>query len=93
MLDLLGGVPHEQGSQGRVGGLFNKPLTEGSFHGLADEVIGSLVCPIGIPGIRSKRPESIATAVTAQLLERDEMLRAGEASSAVPESTRSRLRT
>jgi xanthine dehydrogenase accessory factor len=38
-------------------------------HGLSDEAIARLVCPIGIPGIGGKQPEVLAMAVAAQLLQ------------------------
>lgn len=41
-------------------------------RGLSDDVIGRMVCPIGIPGLCGKHPGEIAVAVAAQLL----MLRA-----------------
>jgi xanthine dehydrogenase accessory factor len=47
--------------------------------GLSAEAIEALVCPIGIEGIRSKRPAAIAAAVAVQLLGRDEALRAAAA--------------
>jgi xanthine dehydrogenase accessory factor len=37
--------------------------------GVPEEGIRSLVCPIGLPGIRSKEPAVIAASVVAQLLE------------------------
>ena len=40
--------------------------------GVADARIAELVCPIGLPGIRSKLPAAIAAGVAAQLLERNE---------------------
>jgi xanthine dehydrogenase accessory factor len=52
---------------------FEKRLTE---SGIARARIGDLVCPIGIDGIGSKAPAAIAAATTAQLLIRDEALRA-----------------
>jgi xanthine dehydrogenase accessory factor len=36
--------------------------------GMAQDVIGRLVCPIGIAGVQSKEPGAIAVAVAAQLL-------------------------
>jgi xanthine dehydrogenase accessory factor len=36
--------------------------------GLAPEVVGRLVCPIGLTDIRSKEPAVIAAGVAAQLL-------------------------
>lgn len=38
--------------------------------GLPDELTGALVCPIGLPQIRSRAPAAIAAGVAAQLLER-----------------------
>jgi xanthine dehydrogenase accessory factor len=38
--------------------------------GLGPEVIGKLVCPIGVEGITSKWPAAIAVAVAAQLMQR-----------------------
>jgi xanthine dehydrogenase accessory factor len=54
---------------------FEKRLAEG---GIARQRIGELVCPIGIEGIESKAPASIAAATMAQLLIRDEALRAAQ---------------
>ncbi len=51
---------------------FSKRLREG---GVADENISAMVCPIGVPGIKSKHPAAIAAATAAQLLERDELLK------------------
>jgi xanthine dehydrogenase accessory factor len=51
---------------------FEKRLAEA---GIARDRIAELVCPIGIAGIDSKAPASIAAATTAQLLIRDEALR------------------
>jgi len=42
------------------------------------ERIAALVCPIGVPGIESKVPAVIAAATVAELLVRDEALRAAE---------------
>ena len=44
--------------------------------------IADLVCPIGVPGIRSKAPAAIAAAATAELLICDEALRRATAVSA-----------
>ena len=52
---------------------FEKRLAEG---GIARERIAGLVCPIGVGGIRSKLPAVIAAATAAELLVRDEALRA-----------------
>ena len=38
--------------------------------GIAQERIAALVCPIGMPSIRSKQPAAIAAGIAAQLLER-----------------------
>jgi xanthine dehydrogenase accessory factor len=51
---------------------FEKRLADG---GIARKRIAELVCPIGIDGIESKAPASIAAATAAQLLIRDEALR------------------
>ena len=45
--------------------------------GVAEKCIASLVCPIGIPSIRSKHPAAIAAGVAVQLLEREDALAAG----------------
>ena len=47
--------------------------------GVAKARIAELVCPIGLPGIRSKLPAAIAAGVVAQLLERSEALAASVA--------------
>jgi xanthine dehydrogenase accessory factor len=65
---------------------FEKRLTEA---GIAPERIAALVCPIGVDGIKSKEPAVIAAATTAELLIRDEALRASNADEAAP-STRSK---
>ena len=46
---------------------FTRRLREG---GVAEARIAELVCPIGMPAIRSKHPAAIATGIAAQLLER-----------------------
>jgi len=46
----------------------------------AQHVIDRLICPIGIGGIGSKRPEAIAISTAAQLLALDEKLKAEEES-------------
>jgi xanthine dehydrogenase accessory factor len=43
--------------------------------GLTPEALDKMICPIGIPGIRSKLPAVIGASVTADLLIRDEALR------------------
>jgi xanthine dehydrogenase accessory factor len=52
---------------------FAKRLRDG---GVAEQDIAGLVCPIGVAGIRSKHPSAIALATAAQLLAKDEALRA-----------------
>ena len=47
--------------------------------GVAEARIAALVCPIGLPAIRSKHPAAIAAGVAAQLLEHDEALAASAA--------------
>lgn len=37
-------------------------------RGLPAAALARMTCPIGMPGIRSKRPELIAVAVVAQML-------------------------
>ena len=54
---------------------FSKRLREA---GMPDENISAIVCPIGIPSIKSKHPAAIAAATAVQLLERDEHLRCAE---------------
>jgi xanthine dehydrogenase accessory factor len=54
---------------------FSKRLRE---SGVPDENISGLVCPIGVPGVKSKHPAAIAAATVAQLLEKDELLRCAE---------------
>ena len=44
--------------------------------GIAAARIAELVCPIGVAGVHSKLPAAIAAATTAELLIRDEALRA-----------------
>jgi xanthine dehydrogenase accessory factor len=51
---------------------FEKRLSEA---GVATSRIADLICPIGIPGIKSKEPAMIATATAAQILVLDEALR------------------
>ncbi len=52
---------------------FEKRLAEAA---IAPERIAGLACPIGVGGIRSKAPAVIAAAAAAELLIRDEALRA-----------------
>ena len=54
---------------------FSKRLREA---GIPDENISAMVCPIGIPSIKSKHPSAIAAATAVQLLERDEVMRCAE---------------
>lgn len=55
---------------------FEKRLADA---GIDRQRIDSLVCPIGIGGIRSKRPEAIAISTAAQLVALDESLKLAEA--------------
>jgi xanthine dehydrogenase accessory factor len=55
--------------------------------GIDRERVAGLVCPIGIEAVHSKVPAVIAAATVAQLLVRDEALRAA----AKPDSPASRL--
>jgi xanthine dehydrogenase accessory factor len=55
---------------------FSKRLREA---GLPEDRIAGLVCPIGIAGIGGKEPAVIAAATAAELLLRDESLRAAAA--------------
>ncbi len=45
--------------------------------GVSDVQLQKLICPIGIPGIKSKEPTAIAAATVAQILILDEALRQG----------------
>ena len=54
---------------------FSKRLREA---GIPDENISAMVCPIGIPSIKSKHPAAIAAATVVQLLEHDEHLSCAE---------------
>ena len=56
---------------------FEKRLAEA---GVLPERIAALICPIGLGGIRSKRPDAIAISTAAQLVALDESLKLGEAS-------------
>jgi xanthine dehydrogenase accessory factor len=50
---------------------FRRRLAE---RGVAREAIDRLTCPIGLPGLRDKRPAVIAASVAAQLLQMDRAL-------------------
>ena len=52
--------------------VFERRLAE---RGFMPEVLQHLICPIGEPMLRDKRPEVIAASVAMQLLLRDEVLR------------------
>ena len=52
--------------------VFERRLAE---RGISAEKIARLICPIGLDGLRDKRPEVIAASVAAQLLLRDAELR------------------
>jgi xanthine dehydrogenase accessory factor len=56
---------------------FEKRLREA---GVAPDKLARLICPIGIGGIRSKRPDAIAISTAAQLIALDESLKLREAS-------------
>lgn len=56
---------------------FERRLREAGVDG---ERVGQLICPIGIGGIRSKRPEAIAISTAAQIIALDETLKVREAS-------------
>jgi xanthine dehydrogenase accessory factor len=45
--------------------------------GIGETQLRTLVCPIGIPGIKSKHPATIAASAAAELLKRDEQLKLG----------------
>ncbi len=55
-------------------------------QGLHESALSRLVCPIGIPGISSKEPPSLAVGIAAQLLIRREKLLAGKVKQKVPNS-------
>ncbi len=63
-------------------GLIGSPTKKARFvkrlaaGGVSADRINDLVCPIGLRGIRSKAPAIIAAATAAEILERDEALRA-----------------
>jgi xanthine dehydrogenase accessory factor len=63
---------------GLIGSATKRARFEKRFRelGLPEEKIGSLVCPIGLPGIIDKDPAIIAASVTAQLLQvRDKIMK------------------
>ena len=60
---------------------FSKRLREA---GVAESRIDGLVCPVGIPSIKSKHPAAIAAATAVQLLEHDEVMRCAESPLAEP---------
>jgi xanthine dehydrogenase accessory factor len=47
-------------------------------QGMPDAVLDRLTCPIGVAGIESKKPEAIAIAVAAELLQKHEASTASE---------------
>src|SRR5581483_12098851 len=53
--------------------------------GVPAERLAALVCPIGVPGVRSKLPAAIAAATAAQLLAYDEAIRAAALGGAMDE--------
>jgi xanthine dehydrogenase accessory factor len=48
-------------------------------QGMQDAVLDRLTCPIGIAGIESKKPEAIAIAVAAELLQKQAASKASHA--------------
>ena len=60
---------------------FSKRLWEA---GVAESHIDGLVCPVGIPSVKSKHPAAIAAATAVQLLEHDEVMRCAESPLAEP---------
>jgi xanthine dehydrogenase accessory factor len=56
--------------------------------GMADEIVDSLVCPIGLTQIADKAPAAIAASVVAQLLIRREAVAARQAAPAAREQAR-----
>jgi xanthine dehydrogenase accessory factor len=46
--------------------------------GLAEHIVSRLICPIGVAGVASKTPASIAAGVAAQLLQFDELVKTGQ---------------
>ncbi|MGO4572778.1 xanthine dehydrogenase accessory protein XdhC [Microvirga sp. 2TAF3] len=56
---------------GLIGSATKRARFEKRFRelGLGEERLGSLACPIGLPGIAGKEPAVIAASVTAQLLQ------------------------
>jgi xanthine dehydrogenase accessory factor len=71
-MEIVGAVM-ERGDFGFLGligsdtkkALFLRRLRE---RGLPEAMLARLVCPVGVPGIRDKRPEVIAASIAAQLL-------------------------
>jgi xanthine dehydrogenase accessory factor len=61
---------------GLIGSLTKRARFESRLRqaGIEDQHLAKLICPIGIDGIRSKRPSSIAASVVAQVLQLDEVL-------------------
>ena len=62
---------------GLIGSLSKRQRFEKSFlrKGLDRNAIETLVCPIGVEGIRGKKPAEIAISVSAQVLQAFERLR------------------
>lgn len=71
---------------GLIGSGTKRARFERRFRDLAipEESIRALVCPIGLPGIRSKEPAVIAASVAAQLLSERERLAGLSRGAAVP---------
>jgi xanthine dehydrogenase accessory factor len=62
---------------GLIGSVTKRARFEKRLHeaGVATDRIEGLICPIGVPGIRSKEPAAIAAATAAQIIMLDEVLR------------------
>ena len=51
------------------------PVAREAGYRSPEELLSRLTCPIGLPGIRSKKPAAIAASTVAQMLQLDEQLR------------------
>jgi xanthine dehydrogenase accessory factor len=58
--------------------------------GIPQQRIAAMICPIGVPGVKSKSPAAIAAATAAQMLIRDEALRRAAVPAGAIEATRGR---
>jgi xanthine dehydrogenase accessory factor len=61
-----------------------------SDAGVPKPRIAAMICPIGVPGVKSKLPAAIAAATVAQMLIRDEALRHAAVPADAIEATRGR---